>query len=214
MTAMTTLIALALRAAPDVETARQLHDYGTLDDAGVVAALEQTGLRRGDAQRWPAYLARLQQLAVVVDVAGELTLATFAAATLAQENSLLSALFAILPGPAQGQCVAWHGADWPLLQQRAYHHHLPAPAAVHAWPRQALADLFAPGARRDDVLRLYGAEFTAADSVEPVLGDAVHCYLMALRQRCISGQLAPDSARGRAARARARAVQAGSGAPA
>ena len=202
---------LAVTAAPDVETARQLDDYVTLDAAGVVAALEQTGLQRDSARRWPGYLARLQQVAVVIDAAGELTLATFEAATLAQEYSLLESLFAVLPDMPEGRCVAWQDGDWQLLWQRAYRHQLPAPALVHGWPRLSLSELFAESAVSSDLVRLYGAEFATADAIEPALRNAVHWYVMDLRRRCVSGDLERDAARECAARAVARAVQTADG---
>lgn len=213
-----TTIALSLTTAVDTHTARQLHDYGDLDDAGVVAALEQTGLQRG--QRWPGYLSRVQRVAIVLDDGGDLTLAAFEASTSAQEHGVLESLFALLPMQADGRSVAWDEAAWRLLTQRAYHHELQAPTPVHAWPRQPLCELFENvGARalHSDAATLYGgaggggAAAELAD-LDPVLRDAVRCYVMDLRWRCVTGAMTADASRQRAARAVARAMQVGVGA--
>src|SRR5699024_776147 len=116
------LIALGVGTALDVDTARQLHDYGDLDDAGVASALEQTGLQRMSVLRWPGYLTRLTRVAAVIDDGAEVVLAGFAAATPEQERGMIESLFAVLPDTADGRAVAWRADDWELLLQRAYRH--------------------------------------------------------------------------------------------
>lgn len=159
MTAETTYV-LGLTTALDTETARRLHDYGDINDAGVVAALEQAGQQGTGPTPWPGYLSRITHLALIAEHDDELTLAAFESVTLAEERGALQSLFALMQDARHGRNVAWHAADWQLLAQRAYHHALPAPDAVWHWPRLALQDMFQTSGERvqavqSDVLHLY-----------------------------------------------------------
>src|SRR5690625_1116855 len=137
-----TTLALGLQTALDITTARRLHDYGELDDAGVASALEQKGLQQGVPGGRPGYLTRLERVAVVIDSGDDVTLATFEAEDIDTEYDLLRSLFAIMP-TTSGYCASWDTGAWELLLQRAYCHAMQAPAAVRDWPRQSLHRLFA-----------------------------------------------------------------------
>lgn len=190
-------IALGLDTALDIATARQLHDYGKLDDAGVASALEQMGLQQGVTGGRPAYLTRLQRVALVIDNGDDIILAAFEAEDVDEERGMLASLFALMPESA-GQIVAWDNGDWELLLQRAFCHALQAPAALRDWPRQALRRLFAGADRaadqavQADVIRLYGNPVAAQEAFDPALRAAVHWHAMAVRWRCVTGEL--DSA--------------------
>lgn len=212
-----TTIALGLATVLDTVTARQLHDYGDLDDAGIAAALEQAGLQRGRSSRWPGHLSRVAHVAVIVDASDNLTLAAFAAETADHERACLESLFAVLPNTVAGRSVAWRASDWTVLAQRAYRHELCAPQPVHAWPRSQLCELFdsGPGAPDDgaraDAIRLYGHDMAGLTDASPALASALHWYVMDLRWRSVTGDIAPDTAQQRAVRAMGRAAQAADG---
>lgn len=205
MTAAAT-IALGLVPTLDVATARRLYGYDDLDDAGVAAALEQTGRQPGGG---PDYLRRVQYVAAVIDSDDDITLAAFEAASFDEEYTVLTTLFALFPDTA-GQAVSWDAGAWQLLLRRAYMHELQAPAAVHAWPRRDLCQLFddrAPGPGDDvqaDALRLFGKRSAVMETVNPALRVAIGWYDMDLRWRCVSGEIDAETHRQRMARVIAR----------
>lgn|GEM_PF-5647942 len=192
-------VALGLVTALDITTARQLHDYGSLDDAGVTAALEQVGLERnhGAAGR-PAYLTRLQHAGLVVDDGDTVELHAWTAATLEDERVLLQNLFARLPD-ATARAVAWHAHDWPLLRHRAYRHAAALPPGLKKSTWEPLCELFDDGLMRSyhdvqaDVLRLYGNRMAGLDALDPALWAAVQWYELDLRRRLVHGALPAGS---------------------
>lgn len=198
-------IALGLETVLDVATARRLYDYGNLDDAGVAAALEQTG-RQGslDGNRRD-HLTRIQHVAAVIDSGDDITMAAFEAGSIEEEAAILPTLFALFP-EEPGRAVAWRADAWKLLLRRAYLHELPAPQAVCSWARHPLHDLFDDQAGsgdydvQADAVRLYGNHSAALDGVSPALRSAIHWHDMDLRRRCVFREIDADTRRERVAR--------------
>lgn len=198
-------VSLGLETALDTATARRLHDYGELDDKGVAAALEQTGLQRSRSGRYPDHLARVVQVAAVIDSGDDITLASFEAADIDEEASILTTLFALFPQQT-GQAVSWDASDWDLLLRRAYLHMLVAPAALREWPRQSLCRLFeGPQTQagynlQADALKLYGNNAAELANADAALGTAIHWYDMELRRRCVAAEIEPQTRRDHLAR--------------
>lgn len=198
-------IALGLMTTLDVATARRLYDYGELDDNGVAAALEHTGLQRSNGGNRPDHLTRIHRAAAVIDSDDDITLAAFEATNIDEECAVLSTLFALFPdGP--GRAVSWAGGAWELLLRRAYMHELQAPPAVRDWPRQPLCRLFdeqapSPGYDvRADAVGLYGNHAAALDDIDPALRLAVHWHDMDLRWRLVAGEIDREARQQRSAR--------------
>jgi len=189
-----TTLALGVQTALDITTARRLHDYGELDDAGVASALEQMGLQQGVPGGRPGYLTRLARAALVIDSGDDVTLATFEAEDIDAEYDLLQSLFAVMP-TTSGYAVSWDASAWELLLRRAYCHALRVPAAVRDWPRQPLRPLFADAEQapnydvQADAIGLYGNPAALANAIDPALRLAVHWHAMALRYHCVTGEV-------------------------
>lgn len=200
-----TTIALGLVTALDVATARQLHDYDDLDDAGVVAAQEQLTLQRSHSRTLPGYLTRVQQVGVVIDSGDDITLAAFEAEALDAERDTLASLFALLPAAA-ARAVVWQAADWQLLLRRALRHELPAPAALrastcHAWDGWFAGQQGASHAAvQADAMHLYGHPAAAREVSNAALRAAMHWHALDLRWRQVTGELDAATCRDRRAR--------------
>lgn len=129
--------------AIDVEAARCLNDYGDLDDAGVVRALEQLHMQRWGRTDCPAHLRRLTGVAAVVESGRQLRLVDLTADTPEQEAELLSSLFDSWPR-MEGALVDWCGDVAPLMMARACRHELSVPAALATSRHVDLVDCVAP----------------------------------------------------------------------
>lgn len=195
---MQATISLGLVTTLDVATARRLHDYGELDDNGVASALEQTGLQQSSGRQYPDHLTRVVQIAAVIDSGEDITLASFEAANIDEEASVLTTLFALCPD-LPGRAVSWDAGAWTLLLRRAYLHMLPAPQAVRTWPRQPLRRLFDnPGRMPDydtqtDAIKLYGNDAADLKHIDSALRTAIHWHDMDLRWRCVQGEIDPQT---------------------
>lgn len=136
-------VVLATSAAIDVKAARCLNDYGDLDDAGVVRALEQVHMQRWGRTDCPAHLRLLTGVAAVVESGRQLRLVELEAQTPEQEASLLSGLFDNWPR-MDGALVDWCGDVAPLLMARACRHEMTVPTTLAASQRVDLLDCVAP----------------------------------------------------------------------
>ncbi|MES1925445.1 hypothetical protein [Salinisphaera sp. T31B1] len=135
-------IALALTTTVDIEAVRRLHDYGDLDDAGVVRAFEQTRMQRYGHLVLPGYLRRLDGLTCIVDRGGDIHMLDIADDV--DEGRMLDTLDRALDGRAADTLV-WQHDELGLLTTRALlNRRVLAPALCDGHPI-ALADTLFDG---------------------------------------------------------------------
>lgn len=116
------VVAFALATVPDVDAARRLHDFGTLDDAGVARALGQQYLQRTGHERLPAHLCRIVAIGVACRDHTGLRIYALDESD-SDEASLLRTLFE-LAGRGTAVPVNWDsdGMQRAVVNQRALLH--------------------------------------------------------------------------------------------
>lgn len=107
---------MAITTGVDVDGLRRLHDYGDLDDTGVVRAYEQTRTQRFGHLALPDYLKRIRRIACMVDDGESARRHVFD--DTAGEIGLFEALRHAL-NTAAGPCVVWQPDELGPLQARA-----------------------------------------------------------------------------------------------
>lgn len=136
-------VALAVSTALDVDAARQLRDYGDLDDAGVARALEQVHMQRWGRTDCPAHLLRINALAAVIESGRQLRRVELRATNSDEEARLLSTLFEHWPR-MEGAVVDWQNQSMPVLMARACRHGLVIPPTLASARQVGLVEHVAP----------------------------------------------------------------------
>lgn len=133
-----TTVVLATRTELDLQAARQLGDYASLDDKDVRRAVEQIHVQQ--QRPLPAYLHRITALAAVIDDGGQLQ-------SLSLDNqdqaSLLPALWSVWPAGAS--LVDWDKHSWGLLAARAMLNRQRLPVGFPDCRQYGLVDYIAAG---------------------------------------------------------------------
>jgi len=171
---------MAIATGVDVDGLRRLHNYGDLDDTGVVRAYEQTRTQRFGHLALPDYLKRIRRIVCVVDDGDSARRHSFD--DTAGEIVLFDALRNTLD-TAVGPCVAWQLGELGPLQARAMlcRQVLPAGMVPGSSTPVSLAGVLgiAPsdGAQtiESEVTTLFGLD-DATDSPQPEAVRAVNRY--------------------------------------
>lgn len=189
-------IAIALTVGVDVSGLRKLHDYGDLDDAGVVRAYEQMRTQRLGRLDLPGYLTTIERVACVVDDGHDARL--HIADDTAGEPALFDELYEAMQREI-GPPVVWHADELaPLRVRAALHSRVLPPVLAHDGPPAnvlLLSELM--GARgyddiveaESEVTRLFALD-TLADIPQPEVVRAVNRYRLWLSVQYSRGRLA------------------------
>lgn len=197
---MKNIVVVAIATGPDLDGARRLQDFGSLDDDGVVRALAAQQLQRHGSASLPIVLQRVIGLGAVRDDPGGPRLWRQPAA----RNGEADHLRALIGFAAGAAWIGWGGQEWPVLRCRALVHSLVVPGV---WPAQPapldlMPAIFGAGVdvALEDVAGLLAAAPVAApaDDSDPF----ATCARTAVQTFCV--YRAWQVARGECARDRAR----------
>ena len=115
-------IAIAIKAIPDVETGRRLHNIQNLSDAGVAKAMLHLHQQKTASDNLPVYLQKVLVIALVRERNGKLD-STVLSGERMNESQLLKEYLRLSQGKQQ---IAWNGQvfEYALLQYRLFKHNI------------------------------------------------------------------------------------------
>ena len=138
------IISLAIKTIPDIETGRRLHQIKNLSDAGVAKAMFHLQQQRSGSENLPLYLQRIVSIALLIETNGKTVLHQLSLDSRgkADEKHILQSYIQSIAEANNPKLLSWQGLSYelPVLRYRALKHGLSLP---NSEAHQDLSQLFA-----------------------------------------------------------------------